>query len=146
VAASSNGEAARLAAQDDTLAAIAGDHAARIYGLAAAARQIQDDANNTTRFGVIGGCKSPSSGRDRTSLALSVDHRAGAVVDMLVPLKQHGVSMTRFESRPARTGNWTYYFFIDIEGHEDDERVASALSDLRAASGFFKILGAYPTA
>jgi chorismate mutase/prephenate dehydratase len=56
------------------------------------------------------------------------------------------VSMTRFESRPARTGNWTYYFFIDIEGHEDDERVASALSDLRAASGFFKILGAYPTA
>jgi chorismate mutase/prephenate dehydratase len=65
---------------------------------------------------------------------------------MLAPLKAHGVSMTRFESRPARTGDWTYYFFIDVEGHEDDERVASALSDLRAASGFFKILGAYPVA
>jgi chorismate mutase/prephenate dehydratase len=146
IAASSNGEAARLAAQDATQAAIAGEHAARIYGLAAAASQIQDDANNTTRFGVIGWHKGKSSGKDRTSLALSVDHRAGAVVDMLVPLKAHGVSMTRFESRPARTGDWTYYFFIDIEGHEDDARVASALSDLRAASGFFKILGAYPIA
>jgi chorismate mutase/prephenate dehydratase len=145
IAAASNGEAARLAQADTTLAAIAGEHAARIYGLKAAARQIQDDAHNTTRFGVVGWHKTSSSGRDRTSLALSVDHRAGAVVDMLAPLKKHSVSMTRFESRPARAGNWTYYFFIDIEGHEEDAQVAAALLDLRAASGFFKILGAYPT-
>jgi chorismate mutase/prephenate dehydratase len=145
VAASSNGEAARLAAADSGLAAIASEHAARIYGLVATARQIQDDSNNTTRFGIIGRHRTSPSGRDRTSLALSVDHRAGAVVDMLTPLKQHGVSMTRFESRPARTGGWTYHFFIDIEGHEDDPRVAAALSDLRAAAGFFKVLGAYPT-
>jgi chorismate mutase/prephenate dehydratase len=145
VATSSNGEAARLAANDESIAAIASEHAARIYGLTAAARQIQDDSNNTTRFGVVSRHRAGRSGRDRTSLALSVDHRAGAVVDMLTPLKQHGVSMTRFESRPARAGGWTYYFFIDIEGHEDDPHVAAALLDLRAAAGFFKVLGAYPT-
>jgi chorismate mutase/prephenate dehydratase len=144
--ASSNGEAAREAAKDASVAAIAGRQAAIAYGLRAIAEQIQDDAQNTTRFGVIGWSRTEPSGNDRTSLALSVTNRAGAVYDMLAPLKAHGVSMTRFESRPARTGNWSYYFFIDIAGHAEDAQIARALADLKAVAGFYKVLGAYPVA
>jgi chorismate mutase / prephenate dehydratase len=143
---SSNAEAARQAAGDATLAAIAGAPAALAYGLRPVATQIQDDPQNTTRFGVIGWIQTEPSGHDRTSLALSVTNRAGAVYDMLAPLKAHGVSMTRFESRPARTGNWTYYFFIDIAGHANEPNVLEALADLKAIAGFYKVLGAYPVA
>ena len=144
VAVASNAEAAHLAATDDTIAAIAGEIAARRYGLSMVASQIQDESQNTTRFAVLGKSDSQASGADRTSIILSVPNQAGAVHDMLVPLKKHGVSMTRFESRPARTGVWTYYFYIDIEGHRSDARVAAALAELALVAGFCKILGSYP--
>jgi chorismate mutase/prephenate dehydratase len=73
-----------------------------------------------------------------------VPNRPGAVHDILVPLKQHGVSMTRFESRPARSGQWEYYFYIDLQGHPDEPRVAAALDELRGLCAFFRVLGAYP--
>ena len=85
-----------------------------------------------------------ASGHDCTSLVVSVTNRPGAVHDMLVPLKKHGVSMTRFESRPARSGQWEYYFYIDIEGHPDQPHVAAALQELRGVCAFFKLLGTYP--
>ncbi len=75
---------------------------------------------------------------------MSVTNRPGAVHDMLVPLKNHGVSMSRFESRPARSGQWEYYFYIDLDGHPDEPRMATALRALRETCAFFKILGAYP--
>jgi chorismate mutase / prephenate dehydratase len=75
---------------------------------------------------------------------LSVPNRPGAVHDMLVPLKKHGVSMSRFESRPARSGQWEYYFYIDVEGHISEPRVAAALQELRGVCAFFKVLGSYP--
>ena len=75
---------------------------------------------------------------------MSVDNRPGAVHDMLVPLKRHGVSMTRFESRPARSGNWEYVFFIDLAGHPAQDNVAAALQELRAQCSFFKVLGSFP--
>ncbi|HUP10324.1 MAG TPA: ACT domain-containing protein, partial [Caldimonas sp.] len=81
---------------------------------------------------------------DRTSLVVSVPNRPGAVHDILVPLKQHGVSMTRFESRPARSGQWEYYFYIDLQGHPDEPEVAAALSELSTLCAFFRPLGAYP--
>ena len=79
-----------------------------------------------------------------TSLVVTVSNRPGALHDMLVPLKANGVSMTKFESRHARSGQWEYYFYIDIEGHPDTENVRHALEELRKACGFFKILGTYP--
>jgi len=85
-----------------------------------------------------------ASGHDCTSLVVSVTNRPGAVHDMLVPLKVHGVSMTRFESRPARSGQWEYYFYIDLQGHPDQPHVATALRELREACAFFKLLGTYP--
>jgi chorismate mutase/prephenate dehydratase len=140
----SNAEAARIAAADPTAAAIAGENAASLYGLQIAAGHIQDDPHNRTRFAVLGNQDVAPTGRDKTSLILSVPNRAGAVYHMLTPLAQHGVSMTRFESRPARMGAWEYYFYVDIEGHERDPRVAAALQELRAVCAFYKSLGSYP--
>ena len=145
---SSNAEGARLASLDASLAAIASERAAAEFGLHVVAPAIQDDAHNRTRFAVVTHPdRQPApkaSGHDCTSLVVSVDNKPGAVHDMLVPLKEHGVSMTRFESRPARSGQWEYYFYIDLEGHPDDERVATALRALRQTCAYFKILGTYP--
>lgn len=145
---SSNAEGARLASLDPALAAIASDRAASEYGLHVAAPAIQDDPHNRTRFAIVTHPERhpqpASSGHDCTSLVVSVTNRPGAVHDMLVPLKQHGVSMTRFESRPARSGQWEYYFYIDVQGHPQEPRVASALAELRAVCAFFKLLGTYP--
>ncbi|MDE2566508.1 MAG: ACT domain-containing protein, partial [Burkholderiales bacterium] len=144
----SNAEGARLAAQDEALAAIASQRAAGEYGLHVLAPAIQDDAHNRTRFAIVTHPQRhpapQASGHDCTSLVVSVTNRPGAVHDMLVPLKDHGVSMTRFESRPARSGQWEYYFYIDLEGHPDEPRVAAALRELRDACAYFKILGTYP--
>jgi chorismate mutase/prephenate dehydratase len=145
---SSNAEGARLASLDPSLAGIASERAGGEFGLHVVARAIQDDPNNRTRFVIVAHPQAhPAprpSGHDCTSLVVSVPNRPGAVHDLLVPLKAHGVSMTRFESRPARSGQWEYYFYIDVEGHADDPRVGAALKELRAASAFFKILGSYP--
>lgn len=145
---SSNAQGARLASLDARLAAIASERAASEFGLHVVATAIQDDAHNRTRFAIVAHPQSHlqprASGHDCTSLVVSVSNRPGAVHDMLVPLKVHGVSMTRFESRPARSGQWEYYFYIDLAGHPDQPDVAQALAELRDACAFFKLLGAYP--
>lgn len=147
---SSNAEGARLASTNPAWAALSSERAAAQFGLYIVAHAIQDDAYNRTRFAVI--ClphtlATPTpSGRDCTSLVVSVPNRPGAVHDLLVPLKTHGVSMTRFESRPARTGHWEYYFYIDLDGHPSQPHVARALDELRGLCAFYKMLGAYPVA
>lgn len=143
-AATSNAEAARLASEDPAVAAIAGESAAAAWGLQVVAGGIQDDPHNRTRFVAIGRIPSLPSGRDKTSLILAVPNRAGAVYEMLAPLAANGVSMTRFESRPARTGQWEYYFYVDILGHKDEPHVARALAALQEQVAFFKMLGSYP--
>jgi chorismate mutase / prephenate dehydratase len=144
----SNAEGARMAALDARLAGIASDRAASEYGLHTLAPAIQDDPHNRTRFAVVAlpeqHPRPRATGHDCTSLVVSVPNRPGAVHDMLVPLKNHGVSMTRFESRPARSGQWEYYFYIDIDGHPDQPQVAQALQELRNACAFYKLLGTYP--
>jgi len=144
----SNAEAARLASLDESLAGLASERAASEYGLFTVAPAVQDDAHNRTRFAVVAhpGAHPPpkASGHDCTSLVVSVANRPGAVHDMLQPLKVHGVSMTRFESRPARSGQWEYYFYVDLEGHPEQANVALALQELREACAFFKLLGTYP--
>jgi chorismate mutase/prephenate dehydratase len=107
---------------------------------------VEDDPHNRTRFVVIGNYETEPSGRDQTSLILSVPNEAGAVYKLLAPLAENGVSMCRFESRPARSGAWEYYFYVDVEGHQRDPQVARALEKLRHDAAYFKVLGSYPSA
>ncbi|TFW16891.1 prephenate dehydratase [Massilia arenosa] len=143
-AVASNGEAARLASEDASIAAIASEMAGEQYRLGVVQAHIQDDPHNRTRFAVIGHLHTNPSGDDHTSLVLAVPNKAGAVYNLLAPLATHGVSMTRFESRPARIGTWEYYFYVDVEGHVQDAHVARALEELKHNAAFFKILGSYP--
>lgn len=146
----SNAEGARLAASNPAWAALASERAASNFGLHIVSHAVQDDAYNRTRFAIIALPETlatpPVSGQDCTSLVVSVPNRPGAVHDLLVPLKTHGVSMTRFESRPARTGQWEYYFYIDLAGHASEPHVAKALQELRELCAFYKVLGSYPVA
>ncbi|HEY5633247.1 MAG TPA: prephenate dehydratase [Burkholderiaceae bacterium] len=142
----SNAEGARMAAENPGVAAVAGDAAATRYGLNVVAAGIQDDPNNRTRFAILGRYDCDPSGADQTSLILSVPDRAGAVHALIEPLARHGVSMKRFESRPARHGTWEYYFYIDVIGHQRDDKLAAALVDLRHNAAYFKVVGSYPRA
>ena len=149
---SSNAEAARLAAEDEAACAIAGENAAANYALHILHTNIEDDPANTTRFLVIATHDAGLSGNDKTSLACSAQNKPGAVHKLLSPLAKHGVSMSRFESRPARglggVGGvpWEYVFFMDVLGHREDTAVKQALDELRASAGFVKELGSYPLA
>ncbi len=147
-AVSSNAEGARLAATNPAWAGLASERAASQYGFHVVAHAIQDEAYNRTRFAIV--ClpqtlaTPPVSGRDCTSLVVSVANKPGAVHDLLVPLKQNGVSMTRFESRPAKSGQWEYFFYIDLDGHISQPHVAKALSELQNMCAFYKVIGSYP--
>ncbi|MDH2916309.1 MAG: prephenate dehydratase [Gallionella sp.] len=146
ITASSNADAARMAAEESFAAAVAGAQAADHFKLKVLAQNIEDDARNTTRFLVIGKQDVAPSGKDKTSLVMSAANRPGAVHDLLVPLAQNGVSMTKLESRPSRTGLWEYVFYVDIEGHQSDAKVAAALAQLKQIAAFVKVLGSYPVA
>lgn len=146
VSVASNAEAARLAAADSGTLAIAGDSAAGLYGLTILATNIEDRPDNTTRFLVIGDLDTQPTGADKTSLLLSGKNRPGALHRLLAPLARHGINMTRIESRPSRRSIWEYVFFIDIEGHVRDRKVAGVLKRLEGEAAFYKCLGSYPKA
>lgn len=145
-AVSSNGAAAQRAQSDVGVLAIAGELAAEIYGLAKVAEAIQDSAYNTTRFWVLSRESVPASGEDKTSLMVSSRNRPGALLSLLRPFEERGVSLTRIDSRPSKTEKWTYVFYIEFEGHLNDPKSQEILSDLEEHSIMLKRLGSYPKA
>ncbi len=142
----SNAEAARVAAKERSAAAIGPEIAAERYKLKMLARSIEDDAKNRTRFLVLGSHDAGPSGKDRTSLVMTTHNRPGSLHDLIASFSTYGVNMTRLESRPARTGQWEYYFYVDIEGHREDPKVAQSLAELRDKAPFVRIFGSYPAA
>jgi len=146
---SSNAAGARRARDEDGTAAIGPEVAADVYDLEIMVNNIEDRPDNATRFLVVGRKLLAASGDDKTTLLMSTSDTAGGagvLHQLLQPLAQHGVSMTRIESRPSRRKKWDYVFFIDIEGHAEEGPVADALAQLEKDASLFRVLGAYPKA
>lgn len=142
----SNAQAAQKAAEEEGAAAIAGEAASARYALPKLAENIEDEPNNTTRFLVLGKHDAGISGKDKTSLVMSAPNRTGSLLELLAPLAEAGVSMSRLESRPARHTLWEYVFYVDIEGHREDAVVKQALEELAKRAAYLKVLGSYPVA
>ncbi len=143
IAVSSNSEAARLSMGETGAVAIAGDMAAECYGLRKLVENIEDQPDNTTRFLIIGTKEVPPSGQDKTSLLVSAKNKPGALYHVLEPFHRHGVSLTRLETRPSTSGTWAYVFFIDFEGHIDDDNIKDIVGEISPDAVEIKHLGSY---
>jgi chorismate mutase/prephenate dehydratase len=146
IAMSSNTQAVLHAIDNVGAASIGGVMAAELYDVPVLVADIEDEPDNTTRFAVIGQHRSPPSGDDRTSLLVFVHNKPGSLFDLLKPLAERHISMSNIESRPSRRGVWDYVFFIDIDGHRDDEVVKQAIAEIEKASAMVTVLGSYPKA
>ncbi len=141
---SSTAKAAEIASKEKRSACIASLAAGTRYGLNVLEHNIEDFSHNVTRFLVISKSDARPTSKDRTSLMFSVKDKVGALHDILVPFKKHGINLTKIESRPSKVRAWEYYFFVDLEGHHSHKRVSSAIEDLKREAPYLKILGSYP--
>jgi len=140
----STARAAELCLDEPSAAAIASELASQLYGLKVITARIEDNINNFTRFLVLSQKPPERTGRDKTSLMLSIKDKVGALYDLLRPFASHGLNMTKIESRPSRRKAWEYLFFVDIEGHMDEEKLKKAMEEVKSRCLFMKILGSYP--
>lgn len=140
----STGAAAQMASKDHSVAAIASDLAIKTYELQVISQGIEDYRGNTTRFLVIGSKSPVRSGKDKTSILLSLLDRPGALHSTLTILANHGINLTKIESRPVKGEVGKYLFFMDMLGHMDDPIIREATSRLRESCASFEWLGSYP--
>jgi chorismate mutase/prephenate dehydratase len=141
----STARAAEICVDDPSAGAIASELAAQLYGLKVIRSRIEDNMNNFTRFLVLSQKPPERTGKDKTSLMLSVKDKVGALYDLLRPFASHGLNMTKIESRPSRRKAWEYIFFVDVEGHMEEERVKKAIEEIKGRCLFMKVLGSYPS-
>ncbi|AXA68030.1 MULTISPECIES: prephenate dehydratase [Pseudomonas] len=146
VAVASNAEAARRVKGEWNSAAIAGDMAASLYGLTPVQQKIEDRPDNSTRFLIIGNQDVPPSGDDKTSIIVSMQNKPGALHELLLPFHTNNIDLSRIETRPSRSGKWTYVFFIDFLGHQADPLIRDVLERLSTGAVALKVLGSYPRA
>lgn len=146
IAVSSNADAAKRVKSEWNSAAIAGDMAASLYGLSKLNEKIEDRPDNSTRFLIIGNQEVPPTGDDKTSIIVSTNNKPGALHELLVPFYENGIDLTRIETRPSRSGKWTYVFFIDFVGHHRDPLIKDVLEKINKDTVALKVLGSYPKA
>lgn len=146
VAMGTTSRAAEVAAKESDAAAIGPALAGELHHLPVLAAHIQDEADNRTRFFIVGQSSPPPSGRDKTSLVFSLRHESGSLHRTLGVLAQHGVNMTFIQSHPTKQTPWEYLFFVDVQGHAEDPALGRALADLRATALMVRVLGSYPEA
>jgi chorismate mutase/prephenate dehydratase len=144
--ANSTARAAEIAAVESGAAAIAGTLAAERYDLDIREREIQDASGNTTRFLVLGQGYGTPTGQDKTSICFGVKHQTGALFEALEPFYKNKINLLKIESRPSKIKNWEYSFYVDFQGHADDEVVGHALDELKRHCSVFSLLGSYPQA
>ncbi len=140
----SNAAAAVLAQNDDSVAAIASEQAAQIYGLHIVEAHIADQKGNSTKFWVLGKERVTPSGEDKTSLLVSIKNESGSLLKLLETFSSRHINMSRIVSRPSNNKQWDYMFFIDVQGHQDEEPLISALADAKKLCDFYKVLGSFP--
>ncbi len=132
--------------EDESVGAIASEVAAKLYGLRIVQRRIEDNINNFTRFLVIATKSPPPTGKDKTSIMFSIKDRVGALYEILRGFSANQINLTKIESRPSKKKAWEYLFYVDLEGHQDNDRVKTVLQELKAQCIFLKVLGSYPVA
>jgi len=141
---SSTAEAARIASIEDGSASVGSILAAEPYGLDVVAERVEDSPHNYTRFFAIGNQKTKPSGKDKTSLLISVRNQPGALYKLLNPMAEMGIDLTKIESRPSRKKAWDYVFFVDIIGHIDEERISEMIQVIEKHCTELRVLGSYP--
>jgi len=142
----SSSKAAEMAASEQGLAAIGSTLAAELYGLKVVFANIEDSSQNVTRFLVISAAPAKRTGNDKTTVMFTTAHKSGALVEVLNILARHGINLTNIDTRPSKRRNWEYIFFVDAEGHCEDERFAKALDEVADHCGDLHVLGSFPRA
>jgi prephenate dehydratase len=130
----------------DNIACIASKKAAEIYGVPIIKEGIEDNPNNYTRFLVLAKKKKERSSRDKTSIIFSIKHLPGALYSILEKFNVNGINLTKIESRPTKSTPWEYNFYVDFEGHQDNNNIKETLENIQPNTIFLKILGSYPRA
>jgi chorismate mutase/prephenate dehydratase len=146
ISVASTAKAAQMAAEEANAAAIGSSVAAELYGLRIVCENIEDIANNITRFLIIGREDAKPTGEDKTAILFSTAHKAGALADVLNVFKQYNINLTNIESRPSKKREWEYYFFVDLLGHRTDEHVREGLKEAQKHCFQLSILGSFPRA
>lgn len=141
------GSVARVVKQGDpTRAAIAGIRAAKLYGGVVLREHLEDHPENYTRFVLLTPEAGIRPGANKLSLILKLPHRGGALYDALEPFARRGIDLVKIESRPIKGRPWEYHFYLDLQASIDDEKVITALAELKERVTQLRVLGCYPAA
>lgn len=140
----STSEAAKISSKEKNSASIGNEVLSKKYGLNILASNIEDDPMNITRFWIVGENQISRTGDDKTTILCYIKDKPGALFDLIKPFRDMRVNMTKIESRPSRIKLWDYLFFIDFEGHTEDDKIKKLLTEIEKNASLVKVLGSYP--
>jgi prephenate dehydratase len=128
------------------IACIASKTASQIYQMPILSEKITNDLNNYTRFLVLSKKTSAETGNDKTSIMFSITHEPGSLFRIIENFQKYNINLTKIESRPTKSTNWEYNFYVDFEGHSKDSHISKMLEEIKTETLFMKTLGSYPSA